>query len=184
MREAVTHLFAWLCGQNPTHSWAPGGIMLPCCQRCSGLYAGAALAVLALFWLRPRLSKSFLEVHGACLVFMVPLGLHWVAQGPVLRTVSGVLFGFGVAAFLWLPLASRLGWETGSAFPPRLGGGSARVYGLTLLAAAALVPALAALGGAPAAYALTGLVCAGALGLAGLALAALISLAGKPRPPA
>ena len=60
-------------------------------------------------WLRPKLSGRFLEMHGAFLVVMVPFGFHWVAQGPVLRTLTGVLFGFGVVTFLWLPLSQRAG---------------------------------------------------------------------------
>ena len=82
-------------------------MLLPCCQRCTGLYVGAGVAALLHLWLRPRLSGRFLEIHGAFLLVMVPFGFHWVAQGPVLRTLTGVLFGFAVVTFLWLPLSRR-----------------------------------------------------------------------------
>jgi len=107
MPETFTHWFTAVCGQDPGHTWAPGGILLPCCQRCTGLYVGAGVAVLLHLWLRPRLSGRFLEIHGAFLLAMVPFGFHWVAQGPILRTLSGVLFGFAVVTFLWLPLSQR-----------------------------------------------------------------------------
>ncbi len=60
----------------------------------------------------PRLTGRFLEMHGAFLLLMVPFGFHWVAQGPVLRTLTGVLFGFGVVTFLWLPLSQGLREQT------------------------------------------------------------------------
>jgi uncharacterized membrane protein len=104
MLEILNHLFAAVCGQNPDHTWAPGGILLPCCQRCLGLYAGAAVAIAMHWWLRPRLTTRFLEVHGAFLLLMAPFGFHWVPQGPALRTITGMLFGFGVVTYLWLPV--------------------------------------------------------------------------------
>ncbi len=108
MLEILAHWFAAVCGQDLGHTWAPGGILLPCCQRCTGLYVAAGVAALLHLWLRPRPTGRFLEMHGAFLLVMVPFGLHWVAQGPVLRTLTGVLFGFGVVTFLSLPL-SRAG---------------------------------------------------------------------------
>src|ERR1035438_5086965 len=93
MLALLAHWFAAVCGQNPGHTWAPGGIMLPCCQRCAGLYVGAGMAALLHLWLRPRLSGRFLEVHGAFLLAMAPFGFHWLPDGPMLRTATGVLFG-------------------------------------------------------------------------------------------
>ncbi len=81
--------------------------MLPLCQRCVGLYAGACLAGLLLWFARPRMSGRFLWIHGLFLLCMVPLGFHWVAQGPFLRAVSGVAFGAGLVTFLSLPMLNR-----------------------------------------------------------------------------
>jgi hypothetical protein len=108
MLDILGHWFAAVCSQAPWHTWAPGEIPLPCCQRCTGLYVGAGLAALLHLGLRPRLSGRFLQIHGAFLLLMVPFGFHWVAQGPALRSISGVLFGFGVVTFLWLPLAQLI----------------------------------------------------------------------------
>jgi uncharacterized membrane protein len=118
MLEVLHHVFAAVCGQNPAHTWAPGGILLPCCQRCTGLYVGAGVAALLHIWLRPKLSGRFLEDHGAFLLAMAPFGFHWLKDGPTLRTATGLLFGFAVVTFLWLPLAGGL--RENSAFGPPL----------------------------------------------------------------
>ena len=100
----LTQIFSAVCGQHLDHTWAPGGFFLPLCQRCTGLYSGAGIAVLALLWLKPKPTAHFLSVHAGFLLLMVPFGFHWLPQGPVLRSLTGVLFGFAVATFLWLPL--------------------------------------------------------------------------------
>jgi uncharacterized membrane protein len=187
MSEALSQLFAAVCGQNPDHTWAPGGWLLPCCQRCTGLYAGALAAALLLAWLRPRLSGRFLEVHGAFLLFMAPCGLHWIPQGPVSRTLSGLLFGFGLVAFLWLVPAER--WARpatrAAAAPP--GQAAAYAGGLALVMVA--VPALAGAGDRAAAYALSfwslgGLLVLGLLAAANLwlGLTRLLRLIRRPAP--
>jgi len=166
-----------------------------------GLYVGAGAAALLHLWLRPKLSGRFLEIHGAFLVVMVPFGFHWVAQGPVLRTLTGVLFGFGVVTFLWLPLSQRAdsrgrsrrrqsahfsavseisadcrrrlqfaGCFSRLGEPPvllglRLAGW---FYFVMLGATLILLPTTAMLGGALAAYGLSGAACWGALVLAAL----------------
>jgi uncharacterized membrane protein len=165
--ELLTRLLAPVCGQNPDHTWAPGGLPLPCCQRCLGLYAGAGVALCLHWWRRPKLSGRFLEAHGAFLLLMLPFGCHWLPQGPVLRALAGVLFGFGVATFLWLPLSGRVFLREASR------PASQRVFGyaLALALTLALAPGLGAAGGKPAAYALAGLVLWGALALAFLVLA-------------
>jgi uncharacterized membrane protein len=165
MFALLAHWFAAVCGQYPGHTWAPGGILLPCCQRCTGLYVGAGAAALLHLWLRPKLSGRFLEIHGAFLVVMVPFGFHWVAQGPMLRTLTGVLFGFGVVTFLWLPLSQRAGKPRSR---PLWLQGSAWGYFVILGAAVILLPTTAMLGGAFAAYGLSGAACWGALVLAAL----------------
>src|ERR1017187_5433555 len=165
MFALLAHWFAAVCGQYPGHTWAPGGILLPCCQRCTGLYVGAGAAALLHLWLRPKLSGRFLEIHGAFLVVMVPFGFHWVAQGPVLRTLTGVLFGFGIVTFLWLPLNQRAGKPLSR--PLRVQD-SAWGYFVMLGATLILLPTTAMLGGAFAAYGLSGAACWGVLVLAAL----------------
>jgi uncharacterized membrane protein len=163
MIEALSHLFAAVCGQNLDHTWAPAGLLLPCCQRCTGLYVGAGMAALLHLWLRPKLSARFLEIHGAFLLFMAPYGFHWVAQGPALRTITGVLFGFAVVTFLRLPLASRFTFHVSR---PAVWG-----YFLILGATVALLPLVASVGGQVAAFALSGIIACGALALLALVVA-------------
>ena len=164
MLESVNHLFAAVCGQSPSHTWAPGGLLLPCCQRCTGLYAGACLATLLQLWLKPRFTNRSLWIHGLCVLQMVPFGYHWLPQGPVLRTLTGVLFAFGIVQFLWLLPVAR-GWVPQE--PARTS------YLPALLASAALIPALGNSPSPLAAPLLTALAVAGLLALALLALANL-----------
>ncbi len=116
MPELFNHFFAYLCGQNLDHTWAPGGSLLPCCERCTGLYVGACVAAILHLWLRPKLTGRCLEIHGLFLLLMVPFGFHWLPQGALIRTTTGALFGFGIVTFLCLPfrfatgLAGRAGW--------------------------------------------------------------------------
>jgi uncharacterized membrane protein len=185
MLDILHQLFGAVCGQDPDHTWAPGGLLLPCCQRCLGLYAGAGIAALLHLRFRPQLTGRFLEAHGGFLLLMAPFGFHWVPQGPVLRTISGLLFGFGTFAFLWLPLSGRF------ADPGAFGTGLGRIgligligrrrfakgetfgmrprlmaYNIGLAVAAVLVPLLAAFGGRGIAYALSGLAFFGLAALA------------------
>jgi hypothetical protein len=140
-------------------------MLLPCCQRCAGLYVGAGMAALLHFWVRPKLSGRFLEIHGGFLVVMAPFGFHWVAQGPVLRTLTGVLFGFAVVTFLWLPLSQRAGEQASRLVWARH---SVWLYFVILGAMLLFLPTTAMLGGAFAACVLSGLAFWGAVALVAL----------------
>ena len=198
MLDWLYHFFSAVCGQNPEHTWVPGGIRLPCCERCMGLYAGACAAAVLHVSLRPKLTGRLLEVHGAFLLLMAPFGFHWLPQDPLLRTLTGMLFGFGVVTYAWLPLSdsavarignpryrriatcrARPGAEHLAGSNPVMQPAANPGYALGLGAALAAVPALAALGGRPGAYLLCGLVCAGALALGALLMAnAALGVAG------
>lgn len=171
MHELLHSGFAFVCGQNPAHTWMPGGVPLPFCERCTGVYAGAAIALLLHWLVRPKLTGRLLELHGAFLLLMIPLGFHWVPQGPVLRTLSGLLFGAGLVTFL-LPRFGSLPSDE-SFRPPR----AAQTRYLTGLGLALIVvPCLAAFGATPAGTLLALLGGIGALVLAALACATLIGL--------
>ena len=108
MADALSLVYHAICAQDPLHTWSPGGTALPLCQRCTGFYAGAAIALLMQVTLRFAPGPRFLTVHGLFLLAMIPLGYHWVPQDAVVRAVSGVLFGAGVVSFLWLRPGPRL----------------------------------------------------------------------------
>ena len=163
----LDQIFSLVCGQNPAHTWTPGGEWLPFCQRCTGFFVGVAVALLVQVALRIRPSARFLQVHGLFLLAMVPLGLHWVAQGPVVRTLSGLLYGFGVVSFLWLFLGECL---------PGIRGQDARrlrLYSAGVGMSLVGVPVLAAWGGRGAAWVLTSTA---VVGLAGLGVLVLSNL--------
>jgi uncharacterized membrane protein len=175
----VARLFALVCGQDPLHTWAPGGELLPFCQRCTGFYAGATLALVLQLALRMQPSARFLQVHGAFLLLMIPFGFHWLPQGALVRTLLGLVYGFGVVSFLWLFPGTRLPGTR-----PGRRADTARYAGGVTVALVA-VPALAVWGGAAAARALVILAVLGLAGLATLAAAnvsmGLFRLATWPR---
>jgi uncharacterized membrane protein len=185
MIEALSHAFAAVCGQNPGHTWAPGGVLLPYCQRCTGLYVGAGVAALLHLWLRPRMSNRFLSIHGAFLLFMAPFGFHWVAHGPVLRAITGVLFAFAVVTFLWLPVAGGTGERMSRSLRVSgqdAGGAGGRtaslgppfgswLYFSGLAATGMLLPLAGSLGGTFTAYGLSAMAAWGALCFAALIVA-------------
>ena len=187
MINILHHLFSAVCGQNPDHTWSPGGEPLVCCQRCLGLYVGAAVALALHWWFRPKLTGRFLEVHGLFMLVMLPCGFHWLPQGPVLRTLSGILFGFGVVTFLWLSLAARIessrhdgvDQQPSESIPNELGTLRRRqvrswpqaAYACGLLGCMLVLPLLAARGGEWAALVLSAVAICGLSALGGLAMA-------------
>lgn len=98
----LSELFSQVCNQALDRSWAPGGEGLPFCQRCTGLYVGAFCASL-LAWLPPARAHSLrLRLSLVCLLQMLPFGLHWIPHGPILRTLSGWFFAWGLVECLLL----------------------------------------------------------------------------------
>lgn len=168
MIDFLWYWFGFVCGRAPDHLWAPGGVVLPCCQRCTGLYVGAWLAVVLWLVLRPPRTRRFLLVHGLFLLIMVPFGFHWLPQGALLRTLTGTLFGLGVVAFLWPAWGGGVPVEASRECGPGRVGVRTRAYGLGVGAGLVLVPALAAWGGAPVAFGLAALAGLGAVALVGL----------------
>ena len=195
MLDFLRHVFGWVCGQNPAHTWSPGGELLPLCQRCTGVYAGAFVAVLLHLAWRPAPTPRWLWLNGAFLLFIMPSGFYWIPQNPELRCASGILFGFGLVAFLWLTLpdkfaicdlrfTSRLESQeqrvnrksqiVSESEPPHVGG--CKMFAASLLAALVLTPLLSEHGNAVAAGILIFACVGGALALAALLLANLFFL--------
>jgi uncharacterized membrane protein len=178
--DTLSAMFAVVCGREPTHMWAPGGTLLPFCQRCTGLYAGAAVALLLHLWLRIRASDRFLQAHGGFLLLMIPFGYHWLPQDAWIRGLSGVLCGAGLVSFLWLLPGPRF---VATQWMNRR---RALVYAAGLTVALAGIPASALWGGQFAWFTLVALATSGLAGLAvlaaasmGLGLAALGRVAGR-----
>lgn len=115
--DLAAEVFGRLCHQEAGRAWVLGGQALSVCARCTGVYAGAALAALALPAARFTPSRSILWLHGAAMLQMALFGFHLLGpQPPWLRTLSGSLFAMGAVFFLFLPLRARL-WERGRGRP-------------------------------------------------------------------
>ncbi len=169
MRQTLWQAFSLVCGQNPEHTWDLGQGLLPLCQRCAGLYVGGCVC-LALHWaLRPRYGARFVALHGLFLLIAAPFGLHWIPHGPVLRVLTGLLCGYGIATFLWRVPATAWGFTNAGARK-----GAESWYVLGLCAALLLVPSAAKFGGVFSGWALQGLAAAGAVAFAGLVAANLV----------
>lgn len=131
----MRQIFGFVCSQNPAHTWAPGDELLPVCQRCTGLYVGAALALLLLLWFRPATDARYRCLHAALVLLMTPFGFHLLPHGAVLRTMSGQWFGFGVVGLLWLLPAGMLSVRTrnvGRNLLPYVAVGTASIFLLPL----------------------------------------------------
>ncbi len=182
MLDFLHHIFSWVCGQNPAHTWSPGGEPLPCCQRCTGVYVGALVAALLHLVNRPQSTSCWRWLNSAFLIFMVPAGFHWLPQGPELRAASGILFGFGLVAFLWLPLPGKFSIYdlrfTATKHERNVNRKSQIVNASALLATLILTPLLGGSEHSAAATALALLTAGGALALA-LLLAANLFLAAR-----
>ena len=169
MPEQFHQWFSWICGQGLAHTWSPGGELLPCCQRCTGGDVGAFVAALLQLAGPPPVTSFWLRLHGLFLLFMVPAGFHWFPQGPELRAASGILFGFGLIAFLWLPLQINILPEAERKNSPT----QFLIFFTVLIAALVFTPLLGVSENPFAATALSLLTAAGALVLALLVLANL-----------
>ena len=98
----LTEFFSHVCGQG--RAFILDGEALPVCQRCLGLYAGAALTGLWLVasgaWRRALPERSVAYAHIAMLLAAIAGGVHWVDAGPAWRLVCGLWTGH--VAMLWL----------------------------------------------------------------------------------
>lgn len=103
-------LFSYLCGQQ--HLWVLGGVALPFCQRCTGLYVGAFCAIILVAVFRPRPGVFLYWLHGVFMLAMFPFGFHLVEHGGLIRTFTGAVFAFGMVYYLALnPLSMTIGWK-------------------------------------------------------------------------
>lgn len=170
MSVLLRDLFSLLCGQNPGHTWSFAGDLFPVCQRCAGIYAGAAIAAMLLLGFRPRPTRVFLWIHALAILQIVPMGLGLFSQGPALRAVSGEVFALGLVGLLRLPCTAHRPRRLEHSYP-RWG-----LYPASAMASLAMVPALGASGAAVAGSLLAILAVAGLASLVLLAAADLVSI--------
>jgi hypothetical protein len=138
LHEIADAVFSVLCHQEAVRCWTPGGNALPFCERCTGVYAGAALALCLAPLMRFRPGRWALVVHGFFLVQMVPFGFHLVPHPATVRTLSGQFFAIGALFFLWRNLFRR--WRLDRA--DRVGAPAGRRYGFGVALSLVLLQAL------------------------------------------
>ena len=122
--ERLRWLDSGICAQLPTHSFAPGGQLLPLCARNTGIYLGFVLTLITLVLAgrgrAQRLpSRSLLVLLIAGIValaidgfnsFLLDLGLfHLYQPHNLLRLLTGLLTGLALATLI-LPVLNRLIW--------------------------------------------------------------------------
>ena len=114
--------FGFQCHRDPTRALTVGGIELPVCARCFGIYAGLAWGALVL---RPRLEPKFVRLWlFASTVFMlldvVTELLEMRPSWPALRVLTGSLLAWPIGVAL-VQNARRcaLGGEAAHAGEPR-----------------------------------------------------------------
>jgi uncharacterized membrane protein len=110
--ELARAVFGHLCHQEPSRAWQFGGEAAVLCARCTGVYASAALATLALPFARFEPSRRILWLFGAAMIQMGILGFNPFFEPTWLRTLSGSVFSAGAVYFLWLPARAAL-WPGG-----------------------------------------------------------------------
>jgi uncharacterized membrane protein len=99
-----------ICHQRAERTFHLLAVPLPVCARCTGLYAGAALAALAYLWLsrgpraaRPSLpspSAARVLLLGAAFPLAASLAYEWItgdAPSNALRAGTGLVLGGAVA---------------------------------------------------------------------------------------
>ena len=98
----LTEFFSHVCGQG--RAFVLDGEALPVCQRCLGLYAGAALTGLWILasglWRRALPERSAAYANIVMLLAAMAGGVHWLDAGPTWRLVCGLWTSH--VAMLWL----------------------------------------------------------------------------------
>ncbi len=165
----LQELFSYVCGQQ--HCWVLGGVRLPVCERCTGLYIGAFCGLILVFLFRPRPRAALYWIHGVWMLLMLPFGFHLVQHGGLTRTLTGALFGFGLVYYLVLnPLTQWRAWAGDSSLLTML------YFGLLGMALGALLLAVST-GKMLAAWILIGTA---VMGLLALFLCVLVNIAVLP----
>ena len=109
--NTLSTLFSFLCHQNAARSFEIEGLLLPLCQRCTGVYVGMGISFIWLlanrYYKKSLLPRSIIYVNIVSVAIMPIFGFHLLDPGPGWRLWSGLIFGNAVA-FLILPGSSLI----------------------------------------------------------------------------
>jgi len=107
IHEIARVVFSFLCHQDVGSSRPDAGIPAALCQRCTGMYAGAFLALFLFPLARFKPDNKILLVHGLFLFQGVLLGVFPIPQPGWIKALSGQLFIIGVFYILWVNIQSK-----------------------------------------------------------------------------
>lgn len=100
--DIIVELFSHICGRG--RCFVIDGEALPLCQRCLGLYLGAAVTAAWItarrVWSRGAPPGGVLTVQAAALLAAMLGGLHVIEGGPAWRLACGLWTGH--VALVWL----------------------------------------------------------------------------------
>jgi hypothetical protein len=157
-------LFSLVCSQDLSRSYAIAGVVLPFCQRCTGLYLGLGTALVAQLLSgshrRGLPSGAALYACILSLLIMPAFGFHLLDPGPGWRLWSGLIYGNAIA-WLLVPATFTLGPHAGVLRDHTRGSAIAFWVNLVFVIT---VPIWFPLHSAAFAYSVLALACAGALG--------------------
>ncbi len=112
----------FLCHQRAERSFHPGGMRMPVCARCFGLYAsapfGAAMGVLAgsLGAVGRRRRLTVRRLRGVLVLAALPTGIIWLAEWLGVVDPASI-----VRAALAVPLGAAVGWAVSTAIGREIG---------------------------------------------------------------
>jgi len=115
MAAAVPYAIgAVVCHQRPARSFALWSRQLPVCARCTGIYAGAALAALCATAILAKWRGAFTSARTLLIVAALPtfatLVYEWSAAVPpnAVRAIAGVPLGAAVALIILAALDDQV----------------------------------------------------------------------------
>ncbi len=118
IHEITNYIFSFLCHQEPMRCWAPGGNVLTLCQRCTGVYVGAAMMLPLLPLMKFKSNNKILWIHGFFMLQMLIFGFHLIPHSAMIRTLSGQIFITGAFYFLWHNIQDQRGLSNSNS-PPK-----------------------------------------------------------------
>ena len=109
--NSLSILFSFLCHQNTARCFDIDGLLLPLCQRCTGVYTGMGISFIWLlanrYYRKGLPPRSIIYANIVSVAIMPIFGFHLLDPGPGWRLWSGLIFGNAVA-FLILPGSSLI----------------------------------------------------------------------------
>ena len=118
--DLIYRFYSYSCLQLATHSWFLLGNKLCLCERCMAIYGSMLLGGIVYARGRRGAGISFLVYFVLALPLLIDGGTATLGlrdSTPLLRTITGTLFGLASVWFIY-PHVDRLVSQTGTVQPP------------------------------------------------------------------